>query len=178
MLPRILCAVLLVSVGKAAAQGPSASHYDLNVYPTLTGPSGLYDMNVAAAQKGPPGTIALTTSTPAPAYSFKDVVANTHGYVSTGVSTGSGHFFEGGVSVPLVPGKAELELSGSSGQLPTFKVNGGGRTPTLTYDAYNVGLALHPSDNVSAYIGFSGLRLHANGQGGLYPFGPNAYATP
>jgi len=196
---RLLCAVLpaaalFTATVPAAAQtvnqnpdtgstmpAPPNTHYDLNVYPPLTGQSGLYDLNVSNAQKGPPGTIALSSATPSPAYSFQDVLKNTHGYVSTGVSSGSGHFFEGGVSIPLVPGKAELELGASTGQLPTFKnFSNTGKAPAITYDAYNVGLSLHPTDDVSAYIGVSGMRLKANGLGpygygysgpALYPVG-------
>ncbi len=194
MFSRLLCAVLLTAAGTAAAQtvnqgtdvtnsgstmpAPPNSHYDLNVYPALTGQSGLYDLNVANAQKGPPGTIALTSATPPPpAYSFQDVMKNTHGYVSTGVSSGSGHFFEGGVSIPLVPGKAELEVGASTGQLPTFKnFSNNGKAPAITYDAYNVGLALHPTDDISAYIGVSGMRLNAKGLGPYgYGYGPGIY---
>ncbi len=152
------------------ASAPAAKPYDLNLYPTLSSQSGLYDLNAAPAQKGPPGTIAVTAPQ-APSYSFQDVLANTHGYVSAGVSSRNGHNFEAGVSIPIVPGKAELELAASTGQADTYKFSGvPGKTPALTYDTYSAGLALHPTDDITAFIGVTGLRLHQSGLGG-YPFG-------
>ena len=162
MTPRTICALLLLCAAPAAAQ---TKPLDTNVYPALTGPTGLYDLTITPGQKAPPNTIAVTSAAPPPAYSFHDIIQNTHGYLATGISSGSGHNFEGGVSIPLVPGKAELQLSGATGQLPILKFAGLGKTQPLTYDAYNVGLSLHPTENIEAYIGWQGLRLHSNGSG-------------
>ena len=164
------CTILLaacLTCSSAALAQTGARPTDINIYPSLAAPGGLYDLNVASTQNGPPGTLALTSVAPPHAYSFEDVLANTHGYVSAGVSTGSGHSFDGGVSIPLVPGKAELELSASTGQLPTYRfADARGKLPSATYDAYSVGLALHPADGVDAYIGVSSVRLHTSGSGG------------
>ena len=184
MKPRFLFArVLAVCLAGAApvwAQtAPAGKPTDVNVYPALAAPGGLYDLNVAGTQNGPPGTIAVTSATPTHNYSFEDVLANTHGYVSAGVSTGNGHSFDGGVSIPLVPGKAELELSASTGQLSTYRIaDARGKTPGVTYDAYSVGLALHPADNVEAYVGVSSVRLHTSGLGLFGAPGINAFPNP
>ncbi len=172
MIRHLVCVLTTAFAGAALAQGPAPvnQHIDVNVYPALTGQSGLYDLNVSPTQKGPPGTIAVTYAAPPPAYSFQQVLANTHGYVSTGVSTGGGYGVDGGVSIPIVPGRAELNLQAGTGQLPTYKINGF-KSPAVTYDTYGASLSLHPSDNLTAVIGVQGLRLHANG------LGQNAFAT-
>ena len=147
---------------------------DVNIYPSLNQQGGLYDLNVAGTQNGPPGTVALTTAAPPPKDSFAEILANTHGYVSAGVSTNSGHAFEGGISIPLVPGKAELDIAAATGQDGGFKVPGG-RTPSTTYDAYSVGLSLHPTDDITAYVGVSSVRLHGGAFGPYGPVGFPAY---
>ncbi len=165
-------AFLAASAAAAQAQTPAAKPTDVNIYPSLNPQGGLYDLNVAGTQNGPPGTVALTTAAPSAKDSFAEMVANTHGYVSAGVSSHSGHSFEGGLSIPLVPGKVELEVAAASGQDGGYKfANIPGKTPTTTYDAYSVGLALHPTEDISAYIGVSSVRLHSSGLG-LYPYGP------
>ena len=107
------------------------------------------------------------------------MLANTHGYFSAGVSSRNGHSFDAGVDIPILPGKVELELAASTGQFDTYKLPGaGGKTPALTYDTYSAGLALHPTDDITAFIGVSGVRLHQSGLGG-YPFGsPGIGAFP
>ncbi len=169
MVRALLCFAAVVS-GAASAQTPANQHYDLNVYPSLAPSGGLYDLNVAPAQNGPPGTVALTNTAPSQAYSFQDIVRNTHGYVSAGVATHNGHEFEGGVSIPIVPGKADLDLAASTGQWGVPGNVAGGKNAAVTYDSYSAGLHLHPTDNVEAYIGVSTVRLHAPAQAVL-PFG-------
>ncbi len=167
----LACLAFLVMTAAARAQTPAARPTDVNIYPSLNPQGGLYDLNVAGTQNGPPGTVALTTVAPSAKYSFEDLIANTHGYVSAGVSSHSGHTFEGGLSIPLVPGKAELEVAAATGQDGGYKIaNFAGKTPVTTYDTYSVGLALHPTDDISAYIGVSSVRLHSSGLG-LYPYG-------
>ncbi len=163
----LACLALLVAATSAQAQ-PAAKPTDVNIYPSLNPQGGLYDLNVAGTQNGPPGTVALTTAAPTAKYSFEDIIANTHGYVSAGVSSHGGHGFEGALSIPLVPGKAELEVAAGTGQDGGYKIPGfSGKTPTTTYDTYSVGLSLHPTDDITAYVGVSSVRLH----GGLYPYG-------
>jgi hypothetical protein len=156
----------------AAAQTAGAAapnqHYDLNVYPALPGSGGEYDLNVAGTQNGPPGTIAMTSASPPPAYSFKDVLANTHGFLEAGLSSRGGHEFNAGVSIPLLPGKADLDLAAGTGQVAAWPKTVGGKTPLVTYDTYSAGLHLHPTDDTDAYIGFTGLRLHGPT---AYPYG-------
>ncbi len=167
---------VLMSAGVAAAQTPATNpHYDLNVYPSMGGTDSPYNLNVAPTQNGPAGTVVMTSTSPPPAYSFQDVLANTHGYVSTGIATHGGHEFSGGVTIPLVPGRADLSVGASSGQVAGFPpVTAGGKNATLRYDSYYAGLHLHPTDDIDAFIGVSGLRLHAPNS--PYGFGP--YALP
>jgi hypothetical protein len=155
-------AAALAWAGAAAAQTATTAnpHYDLNVYPALPGSEGAYDLNVASTQNGPPGTITMTSAAPPPAYSFKDVLANTHGFLEAGVSSRGGHEFNAGVSIPLLPGKADLDLAAGTGQVAAWPKTVGGKTPLLTYDTYSAGLHLHPTDDTDAYIGFTGLRVH------------------
>ena len=159
--------------GIASAQpAPANRPYDLNIYPAVApAASGLYSLNVAPSQNGPPGTVTLTDPTPAKSYTLGDVLGSTHGYVSAGVATHNGHSFEGGVSIPIVPGKADLELAASTGQFGLPKISGGAKNGTVSYDAYAAGLHIHPTEDVDAFIGVSGVRLHAP-QLGLY--GPTA----
>jgi hypothetical protein len=154
----------------ARAQGAAAQHYDLNVYPVLTG-SGPYDLNAAPVQSGPAGTVTMTSAAPQAAYSFKELLANTHGYVSTGVSSRGGYGFEGGVSMPIVPGRVELELGGGTGQiggLPSLR--GDGKHSKLTYDSYYADLHVRPTDDIEARIAISGLRLHGPDYAAPYGF--------
>ncbi len=168
-----LVAVLL-GAGVAGAQTPNP-HYDLNVYPSLGGTDSPYNLNVAPTQNGPAGTVVMTSTAPPTAYSFQDVLANTHGYVSTGVATHGGHEFSGGVTIPLVPGRADLSVGASSGQVGGFpSFTAGGKSSTLRYDSYYAGLHLHPTDDIDAFIGVSGLRLHAPNS----PYGVGPYALP
>ncbi len=160
----------MVLSGAASAQTPASQHYDLNVYPSLASSGGLYGLNVAPAQNGPPGTVALTSATPPQAYSFQDILRNTHGYVSAGVATHNGHEFEGGVSIPIVPGKADLDLAASTGQWGVPSNVAGGKNAAVTYDSFSAGLHLHPTDDVEAFVGVSTVRLHAPSQAVL-PFG-------
>jgi hypothetical protein len=156
-----------ISVGLAAAQttsAPAAQHLDVNMYPSIGGSGGVYDLQDTGSQKTlPPASIAVPSAPPVAAYSFADVLRNTHGYVSAGVSSRGGYGVEGGVSMPVVPGKVDLDLAVGTGQiagLPTLTPNG--KHATLTYDEYSAGLHLHPADDFDAYIGVSGLRLHGN----------------
>ena len=168
-----------VSPGWAIPGPPpsGAAHYDLNTPVLPTGPGGVYDLNVSSRQNGPPGTIVMTSTMPAPVFDIDRMLANTHGYVSAGVSTRNGHNFEGGVTMPIVPGRADLDLGVATGQAGGYApLVAGGKRSMGTYDAYYAGLALHPTDDISAYIGISGLRLHAPGPY-AYPYA-SPYSLP
>jgi len=153
-------AFLCAGVGAAQAAPPSTA-YDVNVYPQLGG-GGAYDFASATTNGSPPGTVTMTSATPSAAYSFKDMLANTHGYVSAGVSSRNGHEFDAGVSIPLVPGRAQLDVGGGTGQFePSWAAKVNCKTPVATYDTYYAALHLHPTDDFDATVGISGLRLHA-----------------
>ena len=156
-----------------ANQSTTNQHYDLNVYPALTS-GGPYDLTAAPVQTGPAGTITMTSAAPSAAYSFKDMLANTHGYVSTGVSSRGGYGFEGGVSMPILPGKVDLEVGGGTGQTGNLpRLNGNDKHTNLTYDSYYAALHVHPTDDFDATIAISGLRLHGNS---IYAYSP--YGVP
>jgi hypothetical protein len=149
-----------IALAPGAVQATTSPQYNLNPQPLTSGGGGLYDLNVATAQSGPPGTIAMTTKSPPLAYSFDQFVRNIHGYVSTGVSTGGGHEFSGGLFIPLVPDRAELAVGAGAGQIGDLPpVTPGGKRQTANYNSYYADLHLHPADNVDAYIGISGLHL-------------------
>ncbi len=138
----------------SAAANPGGPRYLLTA-PLYSGnPDDPFAMAPAPVQTS---ATSVSSSTPPMAYSFVDLSKYVHGYVSAGVATQGGHDFSGGVSLPLVLDKVDLIVSGSSGQqggyLPAYP---GGKKGVLHYDTYNVGLLLHPSDDVTAYIGISG----------------------
>ncbi len=174
------CAIAAVFVGSAMlccgfsslAQTQSAaspSHAtDVNVYPQLSG-SDPFDLVPAPRQKGPAGTVQMSSAAPAAAYSFKDMLANTHGYVSTQVSSHGGYGVEAGAMIPILPGKAELEVGGGTGQLSALRPSR--KYGTAPYDSYYADLHLHPTDDIDAEIGFSGMRVHGPSGVAYTPFG-------
>jgi hypothetical protein len=99
------------------------------------------------------------------------MLANTHGYVATQVSSRGGYGVEGGVSMPIVPGKVDLDLGGGTGQIGDLRTLNGGKHATLTYDSYYAGLHVHPTDDFDATIAISGLRLHGPSDYAYGPFG-------
>jgi hypothetical protein len=163
-----------VAVAPGAAQTPKSQNLDLNVNSLPPNGGGFYDLNVAPTQNGPPGTIAMTNKAPPLAYTFDDIMRNTHGYVSTGVASNGGHEFSGGLFIPLVPGTADLAVGAGTGQVGGLPpVVPGGKKQTANYDTYYADLHLHPADNVDAYIGISGLHLKSQspyGYGYGYPY--------
>jgi len=172
---RAIAAVCVGAAGflwcfSASAQtAPAKQPYDLNVYPVIAG-SGAFDLDTAAKQSGPAGTVTMTSAAPTAAYSFKDMLANTHGYVATQVSSRGGYGVEGGVTMPIVPGKVDLDLGGGTGQLTGPRQLNGKRS-TQTYDTYYAGLRLHPADGFDAEIAISGLRVHGPSEYAYSPFG-------
>ena len=164
-------------LGGVSARAQVPQHYDLNVYPSLAPSGGIYDLSVATTQNGPPGTVALTNAAPPQAYSFEDILRQTHGFVSAGVATHNGHEFSGGVTVPIVPGKADLELAASSGQWGLPNNVAGGKDAVVAFDRYSAGLALHPTDDIEAFVGVSTVRVRAPSQAVL-PFGVGSGGFP
>lgn len=159
----LLCGVaasLLLCAGAADAQTsppPAAPQHYLYTTPYAPGTGDPFDLNVSPVQNGPAGTVAVTTSAPPSDYSFADFTRNIHGYVSTGISTQGGHDFSGGVTMPLVPGKADLTVSASTGQIGGFQsAVPGQKNATAHYDTYSATLHLHPADDFDAYIGITG----------------------
>ncbi len=150
---------LLGGAAAPAASAPAASApTDLSV-PIFSSQGGLDNLNVAAAQNGPPGTVAVTQSAAPAGYSFEEFKQNVHGYVETGVTSRGGYGVNGGLLIPLVPGKAELEVSGGTGQTGNVfpKVQGLKHT-SITTTAYNVGLHVHPTDDLDIYVGYTGIN--------------------
>jgi hypothetical protein len=149
------------AAGTAITAPPATTtqHYDLQPPVFGAGPSSVYDLNVSPNQNGPAGTIAVTSTAPPLAYSFDQYARSIHGYVSTSVSSNGGHEFSGGVTLPIVPGAADLDVGLSTGQIGGFRPYAGNKTLSAGYDAYYAGLHIHPSDNFDAYIGVQGLRL-------------------
>ncbi len=162
---------LLWGASASAQVAPAQEHYDLNVYPVIAG-SGAFDLETAPKQTGPAGTVTMNSAAPPPAYSFKDMLANTHGYVETQVNSRGGYGVEGGVSIPIVPGKADLDLGLGTGQISEPRwLSGNGKRQTQTYDSYYAGLHLHPADGLDAEIAISGLRVHGPADSAYSPFG-------
>jgi len=156
-----IAAATLLCVSAAPAQTvptpPPASQHYLYTTPYAPGTSDPFDLTVAPVQNGPAGTVAVTSSAPPSDYSFADFTRNIHGYVSTGVETHGGHDFSGGVVMPLVPGKVDLSVGGSSGQVGGFApLVPGQKNGIAHYDTYNVLLHVHPTDNFDAYVGVAG----------------------
>jgi hypothetical protein len=155
-----IAAAALACTGVARAQTatppPAPQHY-LYTTPYAPGTGDPFDLTVAPVQNGPAGTVAVTSAVPPSDYSFADFTRNIHGYVSTGVATHGGHDFDGGVTMPLVPGKVDLSVGGATGQVGGFEpLVPGQKSPIAHYDAYNVLLHVHPADNIDAYLGITG----------------------
>jgi hypothetical protein len=163
----------VVAVAPGAAQQPKSQNLDLSVNSLPSGQGGIYDLNMATTQSGPPGTIAMTSKAPPLAYSFDQLLRNIHGYASAGVSSGGGHEFSGGLFIPLVPDRADLAVGVTTGQVGDLPpVVPGGKRQTANYNAYYADLHLHPADNIDAYIGVSGLRFKSPYNYGYgYPLG-------
>jgi hypothetical protein len=163
-----LCSAARAQTAPAAAPAPDASsaaapasaatasqHYNLALPMLTAGSNDPYNLTPNAS--GQAVTAATTPAQPAlpDSYTFDSFRQNIHGYVAAGVATHNGHNFEGGVSMPLVPGKADLALSASTGQIGGFTPVTNGNKQTLNYTAYSASLHLHPADNVDAYIGIT-----------------------
>jgi hypothetical protein len=132
---------------------------DLSVPMFSSAPGGLNNYNIAASQNVPPGTVAVTQSNAPSGYSFEEFKQNVHGYVETGVSSRGGYGVNGGLIVPLVPGKAELEVSGGTGQTGNlFPKVPGMKHSSISTTAYNVGVHVHPTDDLDIYVGYTGVN--------------------
>ena len=144
----------------AAAQPGSATPTDLSLPMFAASAGDPTSLNVAPAQNGPPGTVAVTEAAPMQGYNFDEFRRSIQGYVSTGISSHGGRGVEAGVLIPLVPGKAELEVGGGAGQIGDLY----SRVPRLkhakvTTTDYYATLHLHPSDDLDISIGYEGANL-------------------
>ncbi len=151
--------VLLLCGGALAAPAPSAPT-DMSLPMFAANAGDPYSLAVAPVQNGPAGTVTMTQTVPAPAYSFADFKQNLHAYVETGVSSRGGYGVDGGVLIPLVPGKAELEVGGGTGQTGTLfpKVPGLKKLNASVTD-YHATLYVHPTDDLSIAITYAGANL-------------------
>ena len=93
-----------------------------------------------------------------------------HGYVSAGVASQGGADVAAGGMMPLVPGKLDLAVQATTGQLDTRQMgiwaypgmNGG----MARYNAYQATLDWHPTDHFNASLTVAGSNLRLPGPGG------------
>ncbi len=78
---------------------------------------------------------------------------NVHGYVEAGISSYNGKNVAAGVIMPLVPGKLNLAVQATSGQMGGLWDGAGGKPGVLRYDAYQASLDWHPTADSEAMIG-------------------------
>ncbi len=153
--------LLVLAAGSAPeAWAGGASPTDLSVPMFAAAPGDPYSLTVAPSQTGPAGTVAVTQPITPPAYSFEEFKQNVHGYVSTGVSSRGGYGVDGGLLLPIVPGKAELEISGGTGQTGDLfpKVPGWKHLHAST-TGYSAALHIQPADNIDIIVGYTSNNL-------------------
>jgi hypothetical protein len=152
-------ALLICAGGAAAVAAPT----DLSVPMFAPAAGDPYNFAVAPAQNGPSGTLAVTTTAPQPAYSFEEFKQNVHAYVETGASSRGGYGVDGGVLLPLLPGRAELEVGGGTGQTGSLfpKVPGLKHENDAVTD-YHATLHVHPTDDLDIAITYAGTNLKLN----------------
>ncbi len=151
---------LLICTGVAAA---AAAPTDLSVPMFAPAPGDPYNFAVAPAQNGPSGTLAVTTTAPQPAYSFDEFKQNVHATVETGVSSRGGYGVDGAVLLPLVPGKAELEVGAGTGQTGSlFPKVPGLKHASASITDYHATVYVHPADDLDIAITYAGANLRLN----------------
>ena len=142
------------ALAQAAAPPTGGASY-LQTAPLYNFGTNPYGQSAAPAPSVPPGDISLV---PPPAFSAQAVenyAKNVHGYVSAGVSSRGGDELSAGVDLPLLPeGKADLALSGRTGQTGSFPHRSGTKS-NAPYKGYDVTLHVHPTDNLDAFVSFS-----------------------
>ena len=143
-----------------AAAPPSGNPTDLSLPMFAASAGDPAGMTVAPAQNGPPGTVTVTQEAPLQGYSFDEFRHTVQGYVSAGVSSHGGRGVEGGVLIPLVPGKVELEVGAGTGRIgdlypgvPRLK------HATVGTTDYHATLHVHPSDDLDITISYAGANL-------------------
>jgi hypothetical protein len=155
----VVSTLLICAGGAVMAAAPT----DMSVPMFASSPGDPYNFAVAPAQTGPSGTIEVTKTAPQPAYSFEDFKQNIHGYVETGVSSRGGYGVDGGVLLPLVPGRAELEVGVGTGQTGSLFP----KVPALKHESaaitdYHATLHVHPADDLDIAITYAGQNLKLN----------------
>ncbi len=156
--------VMVLPLGFVCAAAPAPSTpTDMSVPMFAASAGDPYNFAVAPAQSGPAGTVTVTPTAPPAAYSFDEFKQNVHAYVQTGVSSRGGYGVDGGVLLPLVPGKAELEVGGGTGQTGTLfpKVPGLKKLSAAVTD-YHATLYVHPSDDLTIAVTYAGENLKLN----------------
>jgi len=148
----------LIMAASIASAG--AAPTDLSVPMFTPAPGDPFNFAVAPVQNGPSGTIEVTRTVPPPAYSFDEFKQNVHAYVQTGVSSRGGYGVDGGVLLPLIPGRAELEVGGGTGQTGSLFP----KVPALkhfnaTVTDYHATLIVHPTDDLDIAITYAGANL-------------------
>jgi hypothetical protein len=156
----VLSPLALLFCGEVLAAPAPSAPTDLSVPMFAANAGDPYSFAVAPVQNGPSGTVSVTQAVPPPAYSFADFKQNLHAYVETGVSSRGGYGVDGGVLIPLVPGRAELEVGGSTGQTGTLfpKVPGLKRVSASITD-YHATLHVHPTDDLDISVTYAGANL-------------------
>ena len=155
-----IVAVAAPAAAQPPAQPTPAAPTDLSLPMFAASAGDPAGLTVAPAQNGPAGTVAVTQDAPLQGYSFDEFRHNIQGYVSAGVSSHGGRGVEGGVLIPLVPGKAELEVGAGTGRIgdlypgvPRLK------HATVGITDYHATLHVHPSDDLDISISYAGANL-------------------
>ena len=152
-------AVASSGTAQIAVPGPVASsHPTIDITPA-TPADGSFSLQSPVT--GVPAGAQPMPAAGSVATSFDEFSRNVHGYASAGVGTHDGHEFSGGVLIPLVPGKLELEAGGGTAQqggLAPFR--SGSKANTIRGTSYYAALHAHPSDDVDITVGFSHTDLH------------------
>ncbi len=156
----VISPVALLLCGGAFAAPAPAAPTDLSVPMFAANAGDPYNLTMAPVQNGPAGTVTVTQAVPPPAYSFADFKQNLHAYVETGVSSRGGYGVDGGVLIPLVPGRADLEVGGGTGQTGTlFPKLPGLKHVSASITDYHARLNLHPADDLDISITYAGANL-------------------
>ncbi len=138
----------LIKPGFAQVAAPGANPLSVTYPQTPPAPAGMVVMN-----EPPPDEYTLSPP-------------RIHGFLTTGISTNGGNTVQGGVIVPVVPGKVDLQVSGGTGAAPVFVPHGNGwKTKAVKYSDYSAALHVHATDDLDVTVAVTGL----NAKGPMYP---------
>jgi hypothetical protein len=115
----------------------------------------------------PAPTTGILDTTPMPASpmdSISRALGNATGYVSTGFSTAGGAGVEGGIAVPVIPGRVTIDAGGGTGQVPVWTASGRNHnTATAHYNSYHADVTARVADGVTVSLGIAGANLSRPG---------------